>query len=390
MTPLMPISSPEEEPPRRRKRARGWPVALEEGEKLTLVEALTERTLPTFDFFLFIFLATLLACVGFGLHSTTLLFAAALVAPLLAPLGGISFGLAVALPRYVGRNLLGVILGVALAFLLAALLGMTSHLVFPRADLRFAESPGEAWADLMVAFFASVWMADRLARDPGQARLPSAALAYLVLIPTMAGGWNLATQGPAASLPPLFSAAASLCLALVGGLAIFLILGIRPLAESPGVWGIALGAIISIGLFLLALEGLSQRPVLELVAQPTSTPQVSLAPGPTLAFTPSPTSTPAAVPSPSVTSSLTPEPTLTPSPTPVLGVVFGTKGKGAELRDGPGGRIVSSLLEGAGVERIGEPQLASGLEWVLVRDGQGHQGWLALEFFATLTPTPMP
>jgi hypothetical protein len=363
---------------------------LEEGEKRALVDSLTDRVLPTFDFFLFILLATVLACVGFGLHSTTLLVAAALVAPLLAPLGGISFGLAAALPRYVSRNLLGVVLGAALAFLLAALLGIASRLVFPRAGIRLAGSPGLTWADLAVVLVASLWMASRLAREPGEARLPSAALAYLVLIPIMAAGWDWATMGLSASLTPVLGALASLFLAIVGGQAMFLLLGIRPTPESLGVWATALGAVISIDLCVLALVALGPRVPLGLAAQPTSTPRPPLALAPTLTVTPSPTATSTPVPSPSQTPSPTPEPAVTPTPTPVTGVIFGTKEKGAMLRDQPGGTIISSLEEGVGVEIIGEPQSSSGLEWILVRDGQGHQGWLALQFFATVTPTPAP
>jgi hypothetical protein len=386
----MPISSPEEERPRRRKRARGWPLALEEGEKRALVDSLTDRVLPTFDFFLFILLATLLACVGFGLHSTTLLLAAALVAPLLAPLGGISLGLAAALPRYVGRNLLGVVLGAALAFLLAALLGMACRLVFPRAGVLLAESPGLTWADLAVVLVGSVWMANRLAREPGGARLPSAALAYLVLIPIMAAGRDWATTGLSASLTPVLCALASLFLAIVGGQMMFLLLGIRPTPESLGAWATALGAVISVDLCVLALVALGPRAPLGVAAQPTSTPRAPLVLAPTLTFTPSPTTTPTAVPSPGRTPSPTPEPSATPTPIPVVGVIYGTNGKGALLRDQPGGKIVSSVEEGVGVEMIGEPESASGLEWILVRDGQGHQGWLALQFFATITPTLVP
>jgi len=390
MTPLMPISSPDEERPRRRKRAGSWPPALEEGEKRALLESLSDRVLPTFDFFLFVLLATLLACVGFGLHSTTLLFAAALVAPLLAPLGGISFGLAAALPRYVGRNLLGFVLAAALAFLLAALLGLLSRSVLPRGGTGLAESPGLTWADLAVVIVASLWMTSRLARESPEARLPSAALAYLVLIPIMAAGWNWATVGWGPSLAPVLSALACFFLAIVGGQVLFLVLGIRPTPDSLGAWATALGAIVSLDLCVLLLVALGSRAPLVPAPQPTSTPRPPVVLAPTSTVAPSPTTTPTFVPSPSPTLTATPQPGATQTPIPEAGVIFGTNGKGAMLRDEPGGTIISSLEEGVGVEMIGEPQSASGLEWILVRDRQGHQGWLAQQFFATVTPTTTP
>jgi hypothetical protein len=389
MTPLMPISSPEEEGPRRRKRVRRWPGALGEDQRRALVETLTERTLPTFDFFLFILLAALLACVGFGLHSTTLLVAAALVAPLLAPVCGISFGLAAAFPRYVGRNLLGVLLGVALAFLLAALLGFAYHLVFSGTGVSPAESPDFLWVDLPVAFLASLWMANRLAREPGGARLPSAALAYVVLIPIMAGGWNWVMVGPSASLSLLLRAVAGLCLAVLAGMGMFLLLGIRPFPGTFGASAVALGAVVTFGLFFIALAGLSPRGPEGLVGVATPTPLISAPLPATPTDTPTPTPLLTATSSPSPTAGSTPTPQATPTLAAVRGVILGTKGKGVLLRDAPGGTTVSSLIEGTMVEAIGAPEAAGGMEWVLVRDGQGHQGWLALQYFATLTPTPV-
>lgn len=392
MTPLMPISSPEEERPRRRRRARGWRVPLEEGEKHALVSALTERVLPTSDFFLFILLSAILACLGFALHSTTLLVAAALVAPLFAPLAGISFGLASSLAGYVGRNLLGVFLGMALAFLAAALMGAACRLILPSAQLVAAASPGVNWVDLVIALVASLWMASRLARKPGEARLPSAVLSYLVLIPVMAAGWNWAWIGPQASQVPILSALATLFLAIVGSQLMFLFLGVRPSPESLGVWASVLGAIISIDLCVLALVGLGSRSPLALAARPVSTPQPSLILAPTRTASPSPTVAPTETALPSLTPTPTSQPAaaVTSTPIPVAGVIYGTKGKGAMLRDQPAGTVVSSLEEGVEVQMIGESQSVAGLDWALVRDAQGHQGWLALQFFATVTPTPAP
>lgn len=94
---------------------------------------------------------------------------------------------------------------------------------------------------------------------------------------------------------------------------------------------------------------------------------------PTLAIFP-PTAAPTATPDLSVP---------TPTNTPVLrrGVVEGTGGSGAYLRETPGGLELEILPDGDIVTLLDEPpQQANGFTWVKVRTVIGSEGWVAADF----------
>jgi translation elongation factor EF-Tu-like GTPase len=84
------------------------------------------------------------------------------------------------------------------------------------------------------------------------------------------------------------------------------------------------------------------------------------------------------------------EPTDTPTFVPVQAVVSGTGDQGAFLRDAPGGVWIGSLKEGETVYIIGPAETKDGQVWIHVRTESGQEGWMAVEFCATLTPTATP
>ncbi len=94
---------------------------------------------------------------------------------------------------------------------------------------------------------------------------------------------------------------------------------------------------------------------------------------PTLAIFP-PTAAPTATPDLSIP---------TPTSTPVLrrGVVEGTGGSGAYLRETPGGVELEILPDGDIVTLLDEPpQQANGFTWLKVRTVIGTEGWVAEDF----------
>ena len=385
MAPLMPISSEDETPARRRTHA--WWEALHDEEKARLFGDLAGRAIPTFDFFLFMLAAAGLMVLAYGLRSPALQVAAALAAPLLSPLPGLSLGAAAGSFRHALRNLAGLLIGWVLVLAVTALGGWLANLVrvVPAAPL--ASSVVAGWVEVVLAAGASAWLALRLARAPSEARLPSAALSFLLLVPTATAGWSLGSgefREAAAALGVVLVYAS---IAFVAGMIVYLVLGIRPaLGAVLGAWGPAVAGLAAAGMVLLAFVLLTRQGPSGFVFVPTLTPTAtaSATPSPT----PSSTSPPTA--SATVAPSLTPVPTSTPTPTslPVVAIVWRTDGKGAFLRSAPDGDAIGSLLEGALIEILGAPTEANGRLWVLVRDAQGHEGWLAAEYCATVTPTP--
>jgi hypothetical protein len=57
------------------------------------------------------------------------------------------------------------------------------------------------------------------------------------------------------------------------------------------------------------------------------------------------------------------------------------------LRDAPNGKKIDSLHDGDWVEVTGPPVEAGGTWWIPVRTASGTNGWMAMEFCATVTLT---
>jgi len=385
MVPLMPISS-EDEPPTRRRTHAGW-EALHDEEKARLFGDLAGRAIPTFDFFLFMLAAAGLMVLAYGLRSPALQVAAALAAPLLSPLPGLSLGAAAGSVRHALRNLAGLLIGWVLVLAVTALGGWLANLVRVVPASPLASSVVAGWVEVVLAAAASAWLALRLARAPSEARLPSAALSFLLLVPTATAGWSLGTGELREAAAALGVVLVYASIAFVAGLMAYLVLGIRPaLGAVLGAWGPAVAGLAAAGLILLAFWLLSRQGPSGFVFVPTLTPSATASTTPSLI----PSSTPPPTPSATMAPSLTPAPSSTPTPTslPVVAIVWRTEGKGAVLRGAPAGDIIGSLEEGALIEILGEPIEAEGRRWVPVRDAQGHEGWLAAELCATVTPTP--
>lgn len=74
-------------------------------------------------------------------------------------------------------------------------------------------------------------------------------------------------------------------------------------------------------------------------------------------------------------------PTITPTPILRRGVIEGTGGSGAYLRETPGGVELEILPDGDIVTLLDEPpQQANGFTWLKVRTVVGTEGWVAEDF----------
>jgi uncharacterized hydrophobic protein (TIGR00271 family) len=112
---------------------------------------------------------------------------------------------------------------------------------------------------------------------------------------------------------------------------------------------------------------------------PTPTPT----PTPSRTSLPSPSSTLAATITSTATLTFTPSPTFTP--TPILAYVANTGGKGVYLREGPTGKIVGALPEGAPVHLLYRRETVNGSDWIEIQDELNRTGWVQA-FYLIIKP----
>jgi uncharacterized hydrophobic protein (TIGR00271 family) len=130
----------------------------------------------------------------------------------------------------------------------------------------------------------------------------------------------------------------------------------------------------TVSLQLIVIPSTNLNPLIP----PTFTPTAS--PGPT--FTPTITGTPTPTPTATATATatITPTSTMTPSPTPMTGVIANTGGRGAYIRDEPGGKIIGALSEGIQVQVLGPHVLIGANDWIEIHDPFGRTSWVLVQY----------
>ena len=116
----------------RRRRAKRRVIApLTPDEKSDYIEAVLRKASPSFDFFVFSFLAGAIMGLGFILDAPFLLLLGALLSPLMSPVVGVSLGTVLSSARYFGRSIGGLLIGSFIVILTGALAGFASRLWQP-------------------------------------------------------------------------------------------------------------------------------------------------------------------------------------------------------------------------------------------------------------------
>jgi hypothetical protein len=278
------------------------------------------------------------------------------------------------------RNLAALALAWILAFLAAWLV------VF----LSFQSEPGKIYpllepVALLATILASAWLTWRFIRGAADAWMPSAVVSYLCLYPLCAAGWTAAAGQGGASVAALLAWAIRVCLALIAAMGTYLALGFRPTARNVRAYA-GIAAMLVTAAILIGAWAAGGAPG----AIPAPSPTPTLSPSATVTPTLSPSVTP--TPTESPLPSLTPTASATPAPTfpLVKAVVHGTGAGGVFLRFSPDGKKIDSLNDGDEVVVIGPAVQTDGTWWIPVRTASGEEGWMAMEFCATVTPTSNP
>jgi hypothetical protein len=369
----------------RRRRARSLLPFIGQDERDQALDDLAQRAFPRLDFFLYTLLAAFLIGLSLVFSSPVLLVAGLALSPLLSPLTGTALGLVTGSFRFAVRNLAALVVAWILAFAAA----WAGAYLFSFLPARAEYPPMPEMFTAFVVVLAAAALTWRFLRGAPDAWIPNLVVAYGGLYPICAAaGLAAAGAGGAAGLAGL-AWGIHTGLSLLVSIGMYLAFGFRPPERNVRAYaGMAAAGIIGLAL-IAAWVGTAPAAApapapaagtLEPILLPTASSTPTLRPSLTLSPTISPL--PSASPKPSTT----PAPTATPVPA----VVRGTGGQGVFLRDAPGlaGKKIASLGEGDVVEVLGPPVEKDGTQWIPVRTASGLEGWMALEFCATMTPAP--
>ncbi len=388
---------PEDEnrlPPARRRRVRRAIFPAGGDERAAFLEQLAHQVTPGYEFFVFTFLAGVVLGVAIWLDSPALYLLAALVAPFLGPALGLSLAVVVGSGRFFLKALGGLLIACLLIFGLSALAGGIAKAILPGSSLLLPVNFSLFSIPNFLVLAIGVGLANyMLVRSPRQKPLvASVAVAYELLLPLGVSGFSLSYGLPGAWVDGLIVFVVHLAWsALVGSIVLFA-MGLKP----ANLFGYTLGSsFILISLIAVVLiTGLmtTQPVVVATIPTSTLTPTLTSTMPSQPAFTPSPSPSPLPptfTPTTTIQPTFTPTVTVTPQPTPVWARVNAPMSDGAIVREQPGGKALTSLLNGSLVQVISEPVRGEGSTiWVQVRTESGLVGWMVQALLATATPAP--
>ena len=376
-------------PPARRRRQQRSLIPGGLDEQIALLEELSRRVFPSYDFFIFSLFAGLIAAGAILADAPGFSVLAALAAPFMGPTIGMALAIMLGQARYFAQAFGGLVLGSLAAFLAAAAGGLAARLLGLTGHPITAMHTHFTLPDVLVLALGSVLTTVLLVRSPRQKPLiPSVTLAYELYLPISAAGYGLA-----AGIPGLFPDGLLVFLVYLAGAALFstltlLALGLRP----ANILGYTLGSsLVLVGAAAVLILGGLGTALTTRAALPTPPPTASFTPSisPTISSTPlPPTITP--TPTRTLVPSATPTLTVSPRPTPVYARIFAQGSDGAVIRESPEptARVVKSLLNGMLIEVLPEVVQTGSTTWAHVRTVEGQDGWIVRNLLITATPVP--
>lgn len=378
---------------RRRERRQFAPPGA--GQKTAFLDRLAGRAVPSFDFFLFCFIAGLILAMAALLDNPALLVLAALVTPCLTPVIGLSLATIVGSGRFFLQTLASTLLGAGLFFLGGLAGGLVSHLLPAVPLVHIPRAVEFSWPNVLLLAVGVVITTAAMVRSEAKPLIPSVALAYALYLPAGLAGFGLGRGAENLWPDGLIVFVVFLTAGILLGTLTLAAMGFKPLT----LFGYTLGTTIAIT-SLTVLIGLSGLPAAFKAEVPVTIPTLlvlpSRTPSPTATQTLTATITPTFTPAPTLTPTHTLVPSRTPTitatlaPTPVWASVYAPSNAGALIRAEPqaGSKIVGSVLNGVLVEILPEVERAGSITWVHVRTLDGVEGWIVQSLLITATPAP--
>jgi hypothetical protein len=395
---------------RRRAKRRAYFPTDEEG-RAALFTHLARRAYPSYEFFVFSLISGLFIGLGYFLNAQALLIFGVLVAPLMTPWIGISLATIAGAGRFLLQTVAAFFVSSVMLFLSGLLAGVASR-TLPNSARTFTEAYVHSrlwWPDIAILTLGAIILTISFIRSEERPYLPSALLAYGIILPIGAAGFGLGSGVEGIWPQGLQVFLVHLAWATFFGILTLFFLRFYP--TSAG--GIALTAIGFIGIIVfVSLQtgfvdwmkiqaGLSTPvPVTVTQTEPVPTPSAGITPSPrpsqTEAFIGIPTGTPSITPSPEPVTLEpteivdTPTSTITAEPTPIIGIIRASEGGGAFIREKPGGKVLATLGNGSTVTIVpNDLQDINSVIWVHViafTNDVRVEGWMIQTVLVTATP----
>lgn len=410
-TPPQPTPEPEQEfisaRARRRRAQRRTYFPADEAGRAALYEHLARRTYPSYELFVFALVAGVILGLGFFFNAQAFLFFGVLVAPLLTPWIGIPLSVIAGSSRLFIQTLTALFISALLIFGSGLLAGLASR-ALPDSARTFTAAFTHSrlwWHELLILTIAAIILTISFVRSEERPYLPSALLAYELLLPICAAGFGLGSGVDGIWVQGLQVFLVHFVWATFFGIITLFFLRFYPTTLSGATFtGLIVIAILAtltystgFNQWIKIKAGLATpepAPVTSTVSTPTPLPTIT--PSPVLAQataiigvptqTPTITLTPKATLKPSQTSTST----VTAEPTPIIGFIKAAEGGGAFIREQPGGKVIATLGNGATVTIFpNDFQEVDKVIWIhvfaIVNDVR-VEGWMIQSVLITATP----
>jgi hypothetical protein len=395
---------------RRRRAQRRAYFPTDEKRRAALYEHLARRAYPSYELFVFSLIAGVFLGLGYFLNAQALLIFGILVAPVLTSWIGVSLAIIAGSGRLFTQTITALFVGSLLIFGSGLLAGFASR-VLPNSARTFTEAfiHSRLWApDLFVLTAGAIIITISFVRSEERPYLPSALLAYELLLPLGAAGFGLGSGVSEIWPQGALVFAVHFAWATFFGILTLFFLRFYPISVGGATFtGIAIVAIIATVTFLTGFDQwikvrtgrATPEPVA--VAQTSSTPTPPL---PTLTDTPKPLQSTALIGVPTQTPSRTLTPTrkatsrpsetstytVTAEPTPIIALIKASEGGGALIREKPGGKVLAIIPNGSAVIIVpNDIQEVNGVIWVHVIatiNDVRVEGWIIQSVLVTATP----
>jgi hypothetical protein len=397
---------------RRRRALRRANFPTDEAGRAELFGHLVRRAFPSYELFVFSFVAGAILGLGYLFNSQALLVFGILVAPLLTPWIGITLSIVAGALRLFLQTLAALLVSSLIIFSGGWLAGYSSR---PFQPLTLNEAFIHSrlwWTDLVALTIGAILITVSFVRSEDRPYLPSALLAYELFLPLSAAGFGLGSGVGLGELWPqgLFVFFVHLAWATVLGLVTLFFLRLQPTSAGGYAFtGLVLAGLIAVVVIYTNFGNwIMTRAAL---ASPTTGPATLNKETPTPSALPSTTSSPGAeeatavIAVPARTATSTPGPsataatlgptetstvTVTAEPTPIIAIIQAAEGGGAFIREAPGGQALITLSNGATVTIIpNDIQDINGVIWVHVFtrvDNRRVEGWILQSLLKTATP----
>jgi hypothetical protein len=395
---------------RRRRALRRAQFPTDEAGRAELFTHLVRRAFPSYELFVFSFVAGAILGLGYLFNAQALLVFGILVAPLLTPWIGTTLSIVAGALRLFLQTITALLISSLIIFLGGWLAGFASRAFQPLTLNEAFIHSRLWWLDLLTLTIGAILITISFVRSEDRPYLPSALLAYELFLPLSAAGFGLGSGVGLGEIWPqgLFVFFVHLAWGTFFGLVTLFVLRFYPNSFS----GFAFTGLILVGLitvlviytnfgnWIMTQTGLTPpTPRPAAVTEATSTPSafpsrtpspeqatpVIAAPVSTASRTLRPSSTPATLPATD-----TPTSTVTAEPTPILGIIRAAEGGGAFIREQPGGQALITLANGATVTIIpNDLRDVNGVIWVHVFamvDDRRVEGWILQTLLQTATP----